>query len=98
MHFYQEVLSGERPYKDMREDVTVLLTIIDGGTPSRPQAPEAHGMIDDYMWTLCMQCWNAAPEARPSMKAVLASISGMCHSVTSLCQIYVITIQSFWIM
>lgn len=72
--YYQEVFSGMVPYADVKKDVQVFLKINNGDIPSRPQAHEVHGIIDDDMWSLCLRCWDARPEARPSMEEVLASL------------------------
>ncbi|KAF9012562.1 kinase-like domain-containing protein [Cyathus striatus] len=58
-----EVLTGQLPFMNVKNDSTVILSIIKGVLPARP------AKIDDGMWRLLQHCWNFVPDKRPSMRA-----------------------------
>jgi hypothetical protein len=51
-HLHQ-VLSGQRPYFDIRSDHQVVVAILRGVKPKRPAMPT----IADRHWDVVTQCW-----------------------------------------
>lgn len=39
--------------------------------PPRPEQPAIKYGLDDAMWKLINDCWNAIPDERPNMKAII---------------------------
>ncbi|KAG2118256.1 kinase-like domain-containing protein [Suillus cothurnatus] len=48
-----QVLSGQQPYYNIRSDHQVVVTILGGIKPKRPNIPA----IEDYHWNFIEQCW-----------------------------------------
>lgn len=55
------MLSGTVPYKEIRSDVYVLLTLAHGIMPRRPKSL----VLTDSYWDYISQCWAKAPDDRP---------------------------------
>jgi hypothetical protein len=49
----RQVLSGQRPYYDIRSDHQVVVAILRGVKPKRPEIPA----IEDCHWDLIKECW-----------------------------------------
>ena len=65
-----EVLTGELPFSHYGHPSLVMMKIIEGERPERPQGPEAAWFTDD-LWGMLEQCWSPQPEARPTAEAIL---------------------------
>lgn len=64
-----EVLSGDVPFtKDWSENM-VVVKVIDGERPGRPQGAENVWFTDD-LWGTLQACWSFQPNARPTVDAV----------------------------
>jgi hypothetical protein len=67
------------PFREVH-GVAIMMRIIRGMRPERPD-PERHELpMSDEMWTLVQKCWHQDPKVRPPMSAVLESLS---HVITS---------------
>jgi len=61
-----EVLTGKVPYHHRRYDTVVILDIIRGTRPPRPDKD----LVSDGMWDLLCSCWQAQPDKRPTARIV----------------------------
>ena len=68
-----ELLTGDRPFREIDKDDAVVTQLISGRLPQRPGPPADARGLDDRLWGLMMACWNARPEKRPTM----ANLGGM---------------------
>jgi len=57
-----QVLSGQRPYCEIRSDHQVVVAILRGVKPRRPVTP----VIEDHHWNFIKQCWLEMSQ-RPSI-------------------------------
>ena len=64
-----EVLTGQPPFSRYG-DLTVVMKIVNGKRPKRPQGAEAVWFTDD-LWGMLEQCWSPQPKARPTAEAIL---------------------------
>ena len=64
-----EVLSGQPPFMQFHTCI-VMLKVIQGERPGRPNGPEGVRFTDD-LWRTVNRCWEPLPECRPSAEAVL---------------------------
>ena len=64
-----EVLSGQAPFMPSHSGM-VILKVVRGERPGRPNGPGGTRFTDDLWWTLNL-CWEAQPQSRPSVGAVL---------------------------
>ena len=72
-----EVLSGQPPFTPFHTNI-VMLKVIQGERPGRPNGPEGVRFTDD-LWRTLNQCWEAVPQRRPSAEVVfkcLEQVSG----------------------
>lgn len=61
-----EVMTGNVPFSHRRYDTVVMLDVIRGIRPNRPQNPP----IPDSVWNIIVSCWQTEPEKRPSASLV----------------------------
>jgi len=64
-----EVLTGQRPFQHDR-DVVVMMDVIKGRHPERPQGAEAPWFTDD-LWEMLKKCWSPQPKLRPTVETIL---------------------------
>jgi len=64
-----EVVSGEVPFS-MYGDGFVLLKVIEGERPGRPQGAEGAWFTDE-LWEMLELCWSRQPKNRPTIEVVL---------------------------
>ena len=64
-----EVLSGKPPFAPF-QNLTVIMKVVQGERPGRPNGPEGARFTDD-LWRTLNQCWEAVPQRRPSAEVVL---------------------------
>lgn len=62
-----EIITGERPYKHISNDMQVINQLMHGYKPKRPLKPSLPGV-----WDLMERCWNATASERPKMSFVLS--------------------------
>ncbi|KAG2134527.1 kinase-like domain-containing protein [Suillus clintonianus] len=56
-----QVLSGRQPYYDIRSDHQVVVAILRGVKPKRPETP----VIQDYHWDFIEKCWLEMSQRPP---------------------------------
>ena len=64
-----EVLSGQAPFTPFNSSM-VMLKVIRGERPGRPNGPEG-ARFTDNLWQTLNRCWESQPDDRPSAEAVL---------------------------
>ncbi|KAF8516479.1 kinase-like domain-containing protein, partial [Gautieria morchelliformis] len=62
-----EVITGERPYKDISNDLHVFNQVVQGYKPKRPSM----ATLNSGVWDLMERCWSTEPSDRPKMSLVL---------------------------
>ncbi|KAJ7717264.1 kinase-like domain-containing protein [Mycena metata] len=60
---YYEIMTGKVPFSEVRNEVGVILKVIDGARPSVPEASD----YDPSFWSLLLACWRHDPGLRPSV-------------------------------
>ena len=61
-----EVLTGEAPYHHRRYDTVVILDIIRGTLPPRPN----DALVSEGVWGMLLCCWHPTPSKRPTARTV----------------------------
>ena len=69
-----EVLSGRSPFAQCGTG-TVIMKVLDGERPARPQGVEG-ARFTDVLWEMLERCWKPRPHDRPSVEAVLECLEG----------------------
>lgn len=61
-----QVLTGRMPFFEFKHDTHVLLSVMRGKIPRRPEIDA----ITDDIWHLLTSCWDQNPKSRPSVKNI----------------------------
>ncbi|KAF8186928.1 kinase-like domain-containing protein, partial [Mycena galopus ATCC 62051] len=61
------ILTGKAPLYEIPRDVTVLIRVLEGIRPSRPETISA----DDKLWLLMQDCWREKSCHRPSISEIV---------------------------
>jgi serine/threonine protein kinase len=69
-----EVLSGREPFAPLSNAI-VIIKVLRGERPSRPQAEEGT-LFTDRVWGILELCWKSQPRDRISAKAALLGLEG----------------------
>ncbi|GJJ16117.1 hypothetical protein Clacol_010397 [Clathrus columnatus] len=69
-----EVLTGEKPYKHLINDMQVITAIHQRIKPERPTKPSV-----EPIWGLMERCWNDEPADRPVMSIALLQLERYYH-------------------
>ena len=77
-----EVLSGRVPFSKFKPYV-VTRKVMDGERPERPEGVGGAWFTDD-IWRMLNRCWEAQPENRPSVAAVLECLERVSKDPESL--------------
>jgi serine/threonine protein kinase len=80
-----QILSGKRPWSEVRQDSVVVLRLAKGHKPGRPESP----MLNDSHWNLIQHCWSPMEE-RPAAVAIIPTIQqflSYCPHSPPLCDI-----------
>ncbi|KAE9403632.1 kinase-like protein [Gymnopus androsaceus JB14] len=67
-----EILTLQLPFHDKRTDPAVILSLIQGERPARPQ----NVWYPDPIWDLTTQCWAQEPTDRPNAQEILQTLHG----------------------
>jgi hypothetical protein len=62
-----KVFAGCYPFADDKNDVAVLLKVVSGQRPPRPNSEE----LSDEIWNLMQDCWTSNPPTRPTAAAIV---------------------------
>ena len=66
----RKIFTGKFPFYEHKREGPIVLAIIAGRRPSRPNQTKLPG-LDDNVWKLIEDCWKADPTQRPEMSTVL---------------------------
>lgn len=69
-----QVLCGHAPYYNLSGNEMVMLAIIEGVRPRKPDNA-THLGFTDVLWDMVKQCWLADWRARPSVEDILSSLN-----------------------
>jgi len=69
-----ELLSGDVPYSEIRQDLSVLQAIDKGGLPNRPRTDATLDGLSESVWLLLRRCWQIEPKSRPPISVVKAAL------------------------
>jgi len=71
-----ELLSWSLPYKDKSNDIQVLLAIVNGEVPEKPEPePETSSDTFNLLWYLARLCWNNRNVSRPTAQVLFDRLS-----------------------
>jgi len=73
-----EVLSEKLPFSH-HVDFTVVVRVVDGERPRRPQG-EGRAWFPDGIWSILQSSWNPSPGDRPRIKDVLERLEKVSRS------------------
>ncbi|KAG6807876.1 hypothetical protein H0H92_006136 [Tricholoma furcatifolium] len=72
-----EIFTGQLPFYEVSHPVTVMVLIMKGDTPTRPNdadlAWQQYGLTS-HIWDLMKSCWSFEPSQRPNMTAIVARL------------------------
>ena len=77
-----EVLSGKVPFS-RHEVYAVVVKVLDGERPERPQGARGTRFTDD-IWRILEHCWTPQPGNRPDIEDVLRCLEEVSSSWTPL--------------
>ncbi|KAF8119230.1 kinase-like domain-containing protein [Boletus edulis] len=63
-----DVLSGKQPWSEIGEEVVVILRLLKGEIPGRPESRP----IDDQHWELIKRCLSRIPDRRPAANTIVS--------------------------
>ncbi|KAJ7047351.1 kinase-like domain-containing protein [Mycena alexandri] len=70
-----EILTGDVPFHDIKNDMAVMLQVLQGERPSQPT--ECSGTRElDNLWELLQNCWHGEAERRPSASEIVQRLIG----------------------
>ncbi|EJD44575.1 kinase-like protein [Auricularia subglabra TFB-10046 SS5] len=58
-------------------DVQVMVAIMAGHTPDRPEETKSQNLIPPALWAICGQVWQREPHQRPRSAAILNQLTGI---------------------
>jgi hypothetical protein len=53
-------------------DMQIIMAVTNGRRPDRPNEPIS---LEDELWTLISQCWEADPKVRPHIRRATEKVS-----------------------
>ncbi|KAJ7113530.1 kinase-like domain-containing protein, partial [Mycena epipterygia] len=60
-----EILTGQVPFHEFPNDMTVMFHVLDGKRPSQPSSCSGTPALDS-IWELLQDCWQEKPDMRPT--------------------------------
>jgi hypothetical protein len=87
-----QLFSGHVPFADKHFETGIILKVIDGDRPRRPEALES----TDPLWLITERCWHAWPAERPSLFdiAIAAALDKATDTASGSSQENFLTAQS----
>ena len=70
-----QVLSGQHPWSEIKNDMAVMYQLSRGNKPKRPSSP----LIEDRQWELIERCWSSVDD-RPCTEDVVSSLQQFLRS------------------
>ncbi|KAK0190062.1 kinase-like domain-containing protein [Armillaria mellea] len=61
-----EIITGEPPFGYIKNDAAIMLAVITGRRPLRPQ----HILLEDGLWSLVTMCLRKSPSQRPTAEQI----------------------------
>ena len=75
-----QALSGKQPWSELRDDTLVIVRLVMGHKPARPECQTLH----DSHWSFIQQCWSPMEE-RPTAKSIVSTIQQFLNQSTPAC-------------
>ncbi len=75
----QELLSGDRPYSNLKNDYAVIMALSKKALPGKPIPVGDHGVFE-MMWTFCCSCWKIDSGSRPTAEQAVELWSTEPHA------------------
>ena len=69
------MLCGHIPYHDFPDDIAVIVAVMKGVRPKKPEKA-AHLGFTEELWDTVKQCWWEDRNARPVVEDILACLNG----------------------
>jgi len=69
------VLCGHIPYHDFPDDIAVIVAVMEGVRPKKPENA-AHLGFTEELWDTVKQCWLEDWKARPGVEDILSCLNG----------------------
>ncbi|KAF9789222.1 kinase-like domain-containing protein [Thelephora terrestris] len=69
-----EVLSGNSPYRHIKNPEPLMCAIMNGYRPKKPKAAESLGFTDE-LWKAVQRCWLTDASARPDVGTMLSHLN-----------------------
>jgi hypothetical protein len=63
------------PFDNYRSDVLVMMSIVDGKLPAKPEDGRARGQDLYTLWECCCACWDRDPAKRPRISEVMECLN-----------------------
>lgn len=71
-------MTGLHPFSEIPIDAGVILSVIAGKRPQRPDDDALIEPISDELWSVIEECWAHEAEKRPEMSSVVKKLTKMC--------------------
>ncbi|KAF8582044.1 kinase-like protein [Ramaria rubella] len=78
-----ECLTSKKPFSNIKRDPCVVMLVVDGGRPLRPEGDVWDAWFTDDLWDLLEWCWNHEPALRPPMTTIASKLLDLGKSVPS---------------
>jgi len=65
-----ELLTGDVPFANLKNDFLVAMEIINGQKPSDPPSLSTRNSDTIALWSICQSCWERAPTNRPAIEQI----------------------------
>ncbi|KAJ6530243.1 kinase-like domain-containing protein, partial [Mycena capillaripes] len=72
---FYEILTGQVPFHDLPNDMTVMFSIIQGKRPARPMSCSGTPALD-ALWELLQKCWDGIHDMRPAAPEIVKQLVG----------------------
>ncbi|KAF5381903.1 hypothetical protein D9757_007547 [Collybiopsis confluens] len=74
-----EIVTQKPPFHDLKNDASVLLSLVSGARPARPE----NSCCSDEIWHLATCCWAQSVNERPSANTIYNTLSGLVSTPES---------------
>jgi hypothetical protein len=74
---FSQIFTGSFPYSHIHSDASVILSVVAGVRPKRVHCQS----VNDELWVLLENCWDAEPNHRPSMNTISHFFEGQATSI-----------------
>lgn len=80
--YSSQVLGNCKPFFHLKEDLHVIVDIINNRRSPRPTGPIAGFWLDDSTWAYCQTCTAINPDDRPDMEVVIADLHQLFDNIS----------------